>query len=485
MNREFSNPVKLLALSSLNASSLACKATAGSGALACLVLLAVLGSQPARAEHGRSTASANSEIRIARNDGNAGTSGNAVKSLDGKTIDIDEARRLFEQHQKELERVENERHGLESETQSLNQETAALQGKLIDAAQKVQQAEKQLTRSEGEIAELSKQEAQIRVALKRSRETIAQMLAVMERMGRQPPPVMMTERNDALRMVRSAMILSSFFPGFKAKADELAVTLADLNTIITKSKAEHERFAQAQTDFSRLKGEIDTLLAEKKEKMRNNWQRMEDLKIAATRHSRAVTNLGDLLQRLDKDVASNSNLGAYEEELKKLGPAIELKPSVTKTAFVSPGRMKPAVPFEKAKGLLPLPAQGKRIKSFGVRDDVGGKTEGIYLETRNEAQITSPCDGWIIYAGQFRSYGQILIINAGGGYHILLAGLDQIYTSVGQFVLAGEPVASMAKKPEAGAGSVQSRDPVLYIEFRKDARPIDPDPWWSEGVKEG
>jgi septal ring factor EnvC (AmiA/AmiB activator) len=78
-----------------------------------------------------------------------------------------------------------------------------------------------------------------------------------------------------------------------------------------------------------------------------------------------------------------------------------------------------------------------------------------------------------------------LIINAGGGYHILLAGLDQIYTTVGQFVLAGEPVAAMGKQPPAGTGAVQSRNPVLYIEFRKDARPVDPDPWWSEGVKEG
>jgi septal ring factor EnvC (AmiA/AmiB activator) len=296
---------------------------------------------------------------------------------------------------------------------------------------------------------------------------------------------MMTERNDALRMVRSAMILSSFFPEFKAKADRLAETLHDLDTIIAKSKEEHVRYAAAQADFGRLKTDIDRLVVEKKEKMRNNWERMENLKIAATRHSRLVTNLGELLQRLDKDVADNSNLGAYEEELKKLGPAIELKPAVTKAAFVSPGRMKPAVPFEKAKGLLPFPAQGKRVRSFGVRDDVGGKSEGIYVETRNEAQITSPCDGWIIYAGQFRSYGQILIINAGGGYHILLAGLDQIYTSVGQFVLTGEPVATMGKNPGSGTETVQSRTPVLYIEFRKDARPIDPDPWWSEGVKEG
>jgi septal ring factor EnvC (AmiA/AmiB activator) len=411
--------------------------------------------------------------------------GTSVKSLDGKSIDIEEARRLFEEHQKELERVEKERQGLQSQTDVLSGESAKLQEKLIRSAKLVQGAEAKLTRSEGEIEELKKQEAKINVALNDNRAKIAQMLAVMQRMGREPPPVIMTERNDALRMVRSAMVLASFFPTFKEKADQLSTTLNDLNTIIKKSQEENARFAAAQADFERLKAEINGLLDQKREKLKENLARMEKLKAAATKHSKAVTGLGDLLQRLDSEVAERSNLAAYEAELKELGPAVELKPSVKTAAFVSPGRMKPVVPFQKAKGLLPFPAQGQRLKSFGVKDEGGAKSEGIYVETRRAAQITSPSDGWVIYAGQFRSYGQLLIINAGGGYHILLAGLDQIYTSVGQFVLAGEPVASMGNEPGLSAGSEQSRNPVLYIEFRKDARPVDPDPWWSEGVKEG
>ncbi len=410
---------------------------------------------------------------------------NPTKAPDDKTLDIEEARRLFEEHRKELERVEREKQGLQRETQTLASESAELQAKLIDAGKNVQQAEKRLTRSEGEINELSKQEAQIRVALNENRGKIAQMLAVMQRMGREPPPVMMTKRDDALRMVRSAMILASFFPGFKDKADELAETLRDLNTIIGKSRREHQKLAAAQTDFARLKSEIDGLLRQKREKLLTNEDRIEQLKVAASRHSRAVTNFRELLKRLDQEVAKRSKLAEYEAELKRLGPAIELKPSVKKAAFVSPGRLKPAVPFEKTKGLLPFPAQGKRLKSFGFQDEVGGKSEGIYVETRQAAQITSPSDGWVIYAGEFRSYGQLLIINAGGGYHILLAGLDQIYSNVGQFVLAGEPVAAMGKGPQLALGGVQSRNPVLYIEFRKDARPVNPDPWWSVGVKEG
>jgi septal ring factor EnvC (AmiA/AmiB activator) len=101
------------------------------------------------------------------------------------------------------------------------------------------------------------------------------------------------------------------------------------------------------------------------------------------------------------------------------------------------------------------------------------------LETRHTAQITSPCDGWIVYAGEFRSYGQLLIINAGGGYHVLLAGLSQITAQPGQFVLAAEPVGTMSGAPKPTQKATRTDAPVLYVEFRKDGRPIDPDPWWA------
>jgi septal ring factor EnvC (AmiA/AmiB activator) len=100
------------------------------------------------------------------------------------------------------------------------------------------------------------------------------------------------------------------------------------------------------------------------------------------------------------------------------------------------------------------------------------------IATRAAAQVTAPCDGWVVYAGPFRSYGQLLILNAGGGYHVLLAGMERISVELGQFVLTGEPVAVMgAGGPATAAGA--SGQPVLYVEFRKDGAPVDPSPWWA------
>ena len=105
----------------------------------------------------------------------------------------------------------------------------------------------------------------------------------------------------------------------------------------------------------------------------------------------------------------------------------------------------------------------------------------LSIATRTGAQVIAPNGGWIAYAGPFRSYGQLLIIDAGEGYHVLLAGMSNIDVKVGQFVLAGEPVATMGGLQANVNPDESTSQPVLYIEFRKNGKPIDPDPWWAKG----
>ena len=144
------------------------------------------------------------------------------------------------------------------------------------------------------------------------------------------------------------------------------------------------------------------------------------------------------------------------------------------------------MPFANTKGMLPRPVNGVEVRAFGEADGLGGTAQGLSIATRAAASVSSPADGWVVYAGPFRSYGQLLIINAGGGYHILLAGMERINVTLGQFVLAGEPVGAMGTRLVAsnsvqGVGSTQ---PVLYVEFRKDGTSIDPAPWWARSNDE-
>jgi septal ring factor EnvC (AmiA/AmiB activator) len=95
--------------------------------------------------------------------------------------------------------------------------------------------------------------------------------------------------------------------------------------------------------------------------------------------------------------------------------------------------------------------------------------------------VTAPADGWIMFAGPFRSYGQMIIMNAGENYHIVLSGMDAVTARQGQFVVAGEPIGQMGEKRIASAAGLNlvTDRPTLYIEFRKDGKPVDSLPWWS------
>jgi murein hydrolase activator len=379
---------------------------------------------------------------------------------------------------------------------ALAAERAKLNSELIEAGKGVQASEAKLSETEAKLAELTDQVTIIKNSITERKETIVKMLSAMQRIGRTPPPALVTRRDDALAVVRSAMLLADVFPELKYQADNLSRELEGMVTLENgirdqrdAEKGERDRLASEQA-------RVDRLLEEKRRAMAQGEAELAQIKQAVSDQAQTVTDLSELMDRLnaqiakvevaqyDAEIAAEKALRAREQQQALATPAnenvVEIKPESTKVAFASPDRLKPAMPFDAAKGSLRLPAQGRRVKRFGDADAAGGTVKGISLQTRAEARITAPADGWVVYAGEFRSYGQLLIINAGGGYHVLLAGMSRIDVSLGQFVLAGEPIAVMGNSAAPSQGVDDSSRPVLYVEFRKDGRPIDPDPWWAE-----
>jgi septal ring factor EnvC (AmiA/AmiB activator) len=289
------------------------------------------------------------------------------------------------------------------------------------------------------------------------------------------------------------MLLAEVFPELKYQADNLSHELDGLLSL-ENGISEQRDAEKAETDrLAEDRARADELLEQKRIKLAQSQTALSQVRLAAQEQAAAVGDLSELIQKLDQQIAK-AEVAQYDAELaaeralraKQQDQAlavesnervVELKPDSTKVAFASLDRMKPAIPFDSAKGSLALPAQGKRLKRFGDADEAGGTVKGISLQTRPEARITAPSDGWVVYAGPFRSYGQLLILNTGGGYHVLLAGMSRIDASLGQFVLTGEPVAVMGAP--GIQGSNENSRPVLYVEFRKDGKPIDPDPWWA------
>lgn len=407
----------------------------------------------------------------------------------------DEAQKKLEATQQELESSRAQEQGLSQDVAALAAERAKLNTALIEAGKRVQEGEAKLSQTEAKLAELTNQVNAMQSSITERKETIVKMLSAMERMGRTPPPALVTRRDDALAVVRSAMLLAQVFPELKYQADNLSRELDGLVALENGIREQRDTEKQETDKLTAEQSETDQLLEEKKAKLSQSQAQLVLIQQTAEQQAAAVTDLSDLIERLDAEiaksevaqydaeVAAEQALRAREQSEALATPAgesvVEIKPASTNVAFASPDRLKPAIPFDSAKGTLLLPAQGKKLKRFGDADDVGGNSKGLSLQTRAEARVTAPADGWVVYAGPFRSYGQLLIINAGEGYHILLAGMSRIDVSLGQFVLAGEPVAVMGGAPATSQGGNDNSRPVLYVEFRKDGKPIDPDPWWA------
>jgi septal ring factor EnvC (AmiA/AmiB activator) len=125
-----------------------------------------------------------------------------------------------------------------------------------------------------------------------------------------------------------------------------------------------------------------------------------------------------------------------------------------------------SISFSQLKGLLAMPAPGRVVLKPGEMTADGNPSKGIVIKTADE-QIIAPSAGLVVYAGEFRTYGQLLIISPGEGYHVLVAGLAQIDVAVGKSVSAGDRIGK-ARKGEA-----------LTVELRKDAQPLDGTEWFN------
>lgn len=389
------------------------------------------------------------------------------------------------QRDQELESVRAEQkkalesqRALRDEINAIGEDRRKLNQALIDTAGGIRSVEGRVAAAEGRLQQLLDSEGSIRKSLDGRRAVIVEVLAAIQRIGRRPPPALMVKPEDALESVRTAMLLGAVVPEMRTEAEALAGELGDLVRVRAEAAAERDGLARDLMALSFEKNRMTLLVDERQKRQTETEKKLEAERQRAAELSRQADNLKDLIARLERGLDNASRAARSAEESRALGDTRADLP-----ALKDPGRLGPAIAFASAKGVLPIPVNGVKSRDFGAPDGNGGTERGISIATRPGAQVTAPCDGWVVYAAPYRSYGKLLILNAGGGYHVVLAGMERISVDIGQFVLTGEPVAVMGSGPQIASamvtGAAGSSQPMLYIEFRKDGSPVDPNPWWA------
>jgi murein hydrolase activator len=391
----------------------------------------------------------------------------------------------LKQRDKELEALRAEQRKtlekeakLKREIEAMGDDRRKLNQQILETTARVAAVEDRIAKTQARIEPLDARELALRDSLKQRRNLISELLAALQRIGREAPPPLIIRAEDALASVRSAMVLGAVLPEVRQQAEILSADLAELVRLRQEIAVERDKLARDLFVLADERQRLSVLIEERQKRQSEAEQALSGERERAQQLAREAGNLNQLISGLEGSLDAAARAKRAVARASEERKALDTRPDLA--ALRDPGRLTPAVAFSAAKGLLPLPVNGTRIKEFGAADGHGGTEKGLTLAGRPGSQITAPCDCWVVYAGAFRNYGQLLILNAGGGYHVLLAGMERISVDLGQFVVTGEPVAVMGGgDPATGAPAGDSSQPVLYVEFRKDGVPVDSGPWWA------
>ena len=373
-------------------------------------------------------------------------------------------------------------HRLRRQAETLQHDLKRASRKRVSLAESVQNLETKVSELEREIDDLNKAENEKKSLLAARREQFSHVLLALQRLSQLPPEAVVAFPAKASDLVRTAILLKSTVPQIEDQAGRLRedlIALSATRKLIASRKSDLDRFGQ---DLHIKRGRLEKLISEKSAARKITLAARQRESIRVKRLSLEARNLRDLFRGLEKERLKGLEEERKTKEKQRLKIQRQKVPDAEKQSPEQPGKLKPLArltsplplkPFALAKGSLRYPVVGRTINLYGDRVRRGISHKGITLETRPGAQVVAPYDGKVVFAGNFRGYGKLLIIEHGEGYHSLIAGMTRIDGILGQRLLSGEPV-----------GIMQSRDgkkPSLYLELRRNGQPINPVPWLVAG----
>lgn len=384
-------------------------------------------------------------------------------------------------------RLENVERALEAERlqgQQLRRRAAALEQELerlrldlVAQARTIQGIEHEAAVFEARLSDLEAVARDKSDMLARQRDQFARVLGALQRLARYPPEALIAEPASPADTVRGAIVLRAAVPEIERRAGRLRQDLDGLAAARAEIETRRARLAALATSLEAERRRLDELLARKSGLKRETDAESRKAEARARTLAEEAATLKDLLDRLEEErrlreeqpYRQGEELRTRKEETEapakpkaRLGPATRTPPAGAPPS--SAGK-----PIETARGKLPFPAVGRVVAQYGQALDTGLARKGIEIETRAGAQVVASHDGRVAFAGPFRGYGLLLIIEHGDGYHTLLSGMAEIAGLIGQSVVAGEPVGVMGRPDGA--------KPVLYLELRRGGQPINPLPW--------
>ena len=352
----------------------------------------------------------------------------------------------------EVARLESERAGIMAELSDLKARMSAI-------SRDTDRIEAQADELEERIANLVREAGRMERDLADDRASILRLVAVLQRIEANPPPAI-AAGESAIDSARAARLTSGVAAGLQARTRQLRLDIEELETVRAELQAERRQLGARTDELTARRAEMRQLSTDKTRLLDRLGREQAAQSARAERLAREAQTLRELLARVEAAAKAEPRIKPeIAPDLPETSVRPRLKPPLGGAVAARP--LPEGLRFADARGQLSLPVRGRVTGRFST------ERRGLSVETRGSAQVVSPYGGRIEFAGPFKNYERLVILNAGDGYFVVLTGLGTTFVTSGETVGAGEPLGEMP----AGALS------ELYIEFRKDGRPVDPSPW--------
>jgi septal ring factor EnvC (AmiA/AmiB activator) len=418
---------------------------------------------------------------------------------------LEEVERALSQDQAEARELARKRQQVEAEI-------LALQADSLSAAKAAQDLEEELTVIEQTLAAFEAEASERALALSANRGQLGRTLSALQRIALQPPEALIVAPGTPIDTARSAILLRAGLTTIEERAQGLRNDLDDLARLGRDIAEQRHALAAAVTDLDRERGRLSALLDRKSALQADLSAEQMAAQARAARLAEKAKDLRELIAQLRQEARRRAEAEAErkraeaeaeaerlraEAEAERLraeaaaeaertesqqaeaeqaeGESSSLPRTQVPVSIEQPSNVRP-FPTTPSDTALVMPARGRLILRYGQATETGEATKGITIATRDAAQVVAPFDGLVAFAGEFRGYGRILIIEHGERYHTLIAGLERIDAVIGQWVLAGEPVGTLGQPADV--------IPRLYLELRRTGEPINPLPWLATSVAE-
>lgn len=404
------------------------------------------------------------------------------------------ADRRLRELEDQIKRSQTEHAEIKRKARAISDELGHIRADMVAAARAAQDSEELLSELEHQLEDLKTLEGDRAAALQRRSSQMTGVLTALERLAWRPTEALMAQPQTPAETVRSAILLRAAVPQIERSVHDLKDEIDVMSRLRADITNQRQRIGNTAL---RLDGEH--------KRLKELWDRKSTLQYAAIAETEAseqrvrqlageAQDLRELMQRLEEErqrrileaaekaaaekAARDADLAArkaaHEAEIAAQKAARVLENATREAAEAKP--MVSEKPIASVQGKMVFPAKGSVVERFGQPNEVGVINKGISIATRKGAQIIATYDGQVAFAGPFRGYGLLLIIDHGEGYHTLLAGMARIDANVGQKLTAGEPVGIMGE---------DEAKPALYIELRRQGQPVNPLPWLTAQKSKG